>query len=179
MPISSSARMASGFTRDGCDPADETVPPAGASDRAIPSASWLRAELATQRKRTWRGASSRSSSASGYQLASVMGSPSRSRRGKPPAQLFAPASSAVSPGKKRSRSLSATVTSPIRTGTSTSGPITAANAAPCAMPNVATATAMASSKLFEAAVKESVAVWPYEAPTFRLMKKDTKNMSTK
>ena len=54
------------------------------------------------------------------------------------------------------------MTSPIRTGTSTSGPITAANAAPCAMPNVATATAMASSKLFEAAVKESVAVWPYE-----------------
>ena len=39
------------------------------------------------------------------------------------------------------------------TGTSTNGPITAANAAPELIPNTATATAMASSKLFEAAVK--------------------------
>jgi hypothetical protein len=46
------------------------------------------------------------------------------------------------------------------TGTSTSGPMTAANAAPCAIPKVATATAMASSKLFDAAVKERVVVWP-------------------
>ena len=46
------------------------------------------------------------------------------------------------------------------TGTSTSGPMTAAKAAPWLMPKVATATAMASSKLFEAAVNESVAVWP-------------------
>ncbi len=45
-------------------------------------------------------------------------------------------------------------------GLSTANPMTAAKAAPCAIPNVATATAMASSKLFEAAVKESVAVWP-------------------
>ena len=42
------------------------------------------------------------------------------------------------------------------TGTSTSGPMTAANATPELMPNTATATAMASSKLFEAAVNESV-----------------------
>ena len=47
----------------------------------------------------------------------------------------------------------------IITGTSTSGPITAANAAPELMPNTDTATAMASSKLFEAAVNESVAVF--------------------
>ena len=46
----------------------------------------------------------------------------------------------------------------MRTGTSTSGPMTAANAAPWAMPKVPTATAMASSKLLDAAVKESVAV---------------------
>jgi hypothetical protein len=44
----------------------------------------------------------------------------------------------------------ATLTSPIMTGTSTSGPITAANAAPELMPNTATATAIANSKLFEA-----------------------------
>jgi hypothetical protein len=43
--------MASGFTRDGLDPADETSTPAGASARAMPSAIWLRAELATQRNR--------------------------------------------------------------------------------------------------------------------------------
>jgi hypothetical protein len=46
----------------------------------------------------------------------------------------------------------------IITGTSTSGPITAANAAPELMPNTDTATAMANSKLFEAAVNESVVV---------------------
>jgi hypothetical protein len=46
----------------------------------------------------------------------------------------------------------------MRTGTSTSGPMTAAKAAPWAIPNVPTATAMASSKLFDAAVKERVAV---------------------
>ena len=51
---------------------------------------------------------------------------------------------------------SATLTREIRTGTSTSGPITAANAAPLLIPKVAMATAMASSKLFDAAVKESV-----------------------
>src|SRR3990167_2645520 len=53
---------------------------------------------------------------------------------------------------------SATLTKPINTGTSTSGPITAANAAPELMPKTATATAMASSKLLLAAVNESVAV---------------------
>jgi hypothetical protein len=38
-----------------------------------------------------------------------------------------------------------------------SGPMTAAKAAPLSIPNVATATAIASSKLLEAAVKDSVA----------------------
>ncbi len=52
----------------------------------------------------------------------------------------------------------ATLTSPIITGTSTSGPITAAKAAPLLMPKTATATAIASSKLLLAAVKESVVV---------------------
>src|SRR5690606_30459900 len=54
---------------------------------------------------------------------------------------------------------SATFTSAISTGTSTSGPITAANAAPCAIPNVPTATAIASSKLLLAAVNDSVTVF--------------------
>ena len=54
---------------------------------------------------------------------------------------------------------SATLTRPIITGTSTSGPMTAANAAPESMPNTATATAIASSKLLLAAVKASVAVF--------------------
>src|SRR4030042_3220118 len=41
----------------------------------------------------------------------------------------------------------ATFTNPIITGTSTRGPITAANASPDAIPNTDTATAIASSKL--------------------------------
>ena len=44
------------------------------------------------------------------------------------------------------------------TGTSTSGPMTAAKAAPELMPKTETATAIASSKLLEAAVKASVVV---------------------
>lgn len=51
---------------------------------------------------------------------------------------------------------SATLTKEMSTGTSTSGPITAAKAAPWWMPKVAMATAIASSKLFDEAVKESV-----------------------
>lgn len=50
--------------------------------------------------------------------------------------------------------------SPIITGTSTSGPITAVKALPEFIPKTAIATAMASSKLLLAAVKESVAVCP-------------------
>lgn len=50
-----------------------------------------------------------------------------------------------------------TLTSPIRTGTSTSGPMTAAKATPLPIPKTDTATAMASSKLLLAAVKERVA----------------------
>ena len=53
---------------------------------------------------------------------------------------------------------SATWTNPIITGTSISGPMTAANAAPEWMPKTATATAMASSKLLLAAVKDKVVV---------------------
>ena len=54
---------------------------------------------------------------------------------------------------------SETCTSRISAGTSTSGPITAAKAAPEFSPKTATATAMASSKLLLAAVNESVAVF--------------------
>jgi hypothetical protein len=54
---------------------------------------------------------------------------------------------------------SARFTRAIITGTSTRGPMTAANAAPEFMPNTYTATAIASSKLFEGAVKESVVVF--------------------
>ena len=45
------------------------------------------------------------------------------------------------------------------TGTSTSGPITEANACPLLMPNTATHTAIASSKLLDAAVNASVVVF--------------------
>jgi hypothetical protein len=48
------------------------------------------------------------------------------------------------------------LTSLIITGTSSSGPITAAKACPESMPKTATATAMESSKLFEAAMKLKV-----------------------
>ena len=50
-------------------------------------------------------------------------------------------------------------TRPIITGTSTSGPITAANAAPELIPKTETATAIASSKLFDAAVNARVVVF--------------------
>lgn len=60
--------------------------------------------------------------------------------------------------KNRRWKYNATLTRPISTGTSTSGPMTAANAAPELIPNTATATAIASSKLLLAAVKASVAV---------------------
>ena len=55
-------------------------------------------------------------------------------------------------------SFKATFTSPINTGTSTKGPITAAKAAPELIPKTDIATAIASSKLLLAAVKERVAV---------------------
>jgi hypothetical protein len=60
-------------------------------------------------------------------------------------------------GKKRRCAHCATSTKPIITGTSIRGPITAAKAAPLLIPKVATATAIANSKLLDAAVKESVA----------------------
>ena len=59
----------------------------------------------------------------------------------------------------------------MRTGTSTRGPITAAKAAPELMPKTATATAMASSKLLEAAVKERVAAWRVIGAHLRAQKK--------
>ena len=73
----------------------------------------------------------------------------------------------------------ATSTSPIITGTSIKGPITAANAAPLSIPNVATATAIANSKLLEAAVNDSVAHCGYVAPTRLLSANDTANMIAK
>src|ERR1039458_1002652 len=77
------------------------------------------------------------------------------RRGDSEKKVAKPAAS----GKERRRKKSATLTSAIMTGTSTSGPMTAANAAPELMPKTETATAIASSKLFEAAVNERVAVF--------------------
>lgn len=56
------------------------------------------------------------------------------------------------------RNFKATLTSVMSTGTSTSGPITAANAWPELIPKTATATAIASSKLLEAAVNDRVAL---------------------
>ena len=66
----------------------------------------------------------------------------------------------------------ATWTSAINTGTSTNGPMTAAKAAPLLIPKTAMATAIASSKLLLAAVKESDAVTGYDAPAFFDAKKE-------
>ena len=63
------------------------------------------------------------------------------------------------PAKERLLNQRATFTRPIMTGTSMSGPMTAAKATPEEMPKTATATAMASSKLLLAAVKARVAVF--------------------
>lgn len=60
-------------------------------------------------------------------------------------------------GADRRPSQTETLTSPIKTGTSTSGPMTVANAVPEAMPKTEIATAIASSKLLPVAVKVSVA----------------------
>ncbi len=57
------------------------------------------------------------------------------------------------------------------TGTSTKGPMSAANDCPEFTPKTAIATAMASSKLLLAAVKESVVDFSLFAPAFLLMKK--------
>ena len=59
---------------------------------------------------------------------------------------------------KRRSNARETLTRPMSAGTSMSGPMTAANAAPEFTPNTATATAIASSKLLLAAVNDSVAV---------------------
>src|SRR3989304_6018590 len=67
-------------------------------------------------------------------------------------------------GKYRRWKRKATLTSAIITGTSINGPTTAAKASPELIPNTATATAMASSKLLLAAVKASVVVFEYSAP---------------
>ncbi len=64
MPISSRTRIAWGRMGAGEDPAEEMTRCAGARDRAIPSAIWLRAEFATQRNRMCRGGNAPSSAAS-------------------------------------------------------------------------------------------------------------------
>jgi hypothetical protein len=61
------------------------------------------------------------------------------------------------PTNHLSRNQKAAFTNKIKAGTSTSGPITPANACPLAMPKTAIDTAMASSKLFPAAVKDIAA----------------------
>ena len=58
--------MACGRTWVGTEPAEETVTPFGANARAMPSAIWLLAEFATQRKRKCLGASARSTDASSF-----------------------------------------------------------------------------------------------------------------
>src|SRR4030042_6315628 len=58
----------------------------------------------------------------------------------------------------------ATLTRLIKTGTSIRGPMTAAKAWPESIPKTATATAMASSKLFDAAVKLNVVDCSWVAP---------------
>lgn len=68
------------------------------------------------------------------------------------------AAARVACGNQRRCSQSATLTRPMRTGTSTSGPMTVANATPEPRPNTLIATARASSKLLLAAVNDSVVV---------------------
>lgn len=51
IPISRRTEIASGRTEVGREPADQTLTPGGAIECAIPSAIWLRAELATHRNR--------------------------------------------------------------------------------------------------------------------------------
>src|ERR1035437_2215107 len=70
--------------------------------------------------------------------------------------VFHPTASVKTPPNHWRLIQRATFTSEISTGTSTSGPMTAAKAAPWWIPKVAIATAMASSKLLDDAVKESV-----------------------
>ena len=60
-----------------------------------------------------------------------------------------------------------------------SGPTTPTNASPQFRPKRATATAIASSKLFPAAVNESVADWSQSAPSLLPISKLTRNMMRK
>ena len=69
---------------------------------------------------------------------------------------FGPAAHAAADCRSNMRE---TFTRPMSAGTSMSGPITAAKAAPEFTPNTATATAIASSKLLLAAVNDNVAVF--------------------
>ena len=73
----------------------------------------------------------------------------------------------------------ATFTRAIITGTSTNGPITAANASPELIPKMAIATAMANSKLLLAAVNDRVVDCAYVAPTFLLIKNEPTNIIIK
>ena len=74
---------------------------------------------------------------------------------------------------------SETLTKPIKTGTSTKGPITAANAWPEFIPKTPIVTAIANSKLLLAAVKESVAVSEYMNPKNQDKRNDIPNIIKK
>ena len=67
----------------------------------------------------------------------------------------------------------------MRAGTSISGPTTAASASPEPMPKVATATAIASSKLLPAAVNDREAVASYVNPSRRDSQNASPNMMAK
>ena len=67
---------ASGETRVGAEPADDTCTDGGDRERVIPSAIWLLGGLATQRKRMWAGWTLRSTAASTSQRAGRPGTPS-------------------------------------------------------------------------------------------------------
>ena len=64
-------------------------------------------------------------------------------------------------------------------GTSTKGPITAANAAPELIPKTAMATAIANSKLLLDAVKDKVQQRLYSIPILIAIKNVSKNITTK
>jgi len=67
----------------------------------------------------------------------------------------------------------------MRAGTSISGPTTPTKASPELRPKTATETAMASSKLLPAAVKESAADYAQSAPRRLPIQKLTRNMMRK
>src|SRR3546814_6878276 len=96
-------------------------------------------------------------------------------RGSHVGQSFA----GVEAGNQRRPNQKATLTNRISTGTSTSGPMTAANATGDARPKAAIATAIASSKLLPAPVNATDVLLGYSASISLPLQKLIHNWTTK